>query len=335
MPQDWVPPAGAWVERAEAIMERQEWSAIVLHDPLPGRLDKGPRGLSRPVDRARLRVQLRLPARVRADRSGPAHAGAARTLHAEAGRRVAHTAVSAAMRAIEGLKLEPSSKRTDRAPVVRTSSPPACGTCGATTAARKSRTGTGSTSGSTQRCGAFSTLLSGMIAARPEVPARPRISSMVLVSQATLGVTPACHVPLDQPAVWSTRARAGPAERLRAPPSVPVRAPRQRTVASRHQQQRLLENGLELGVLEHRGRERDAEIQQALGQMPLDLVGGHLVHVQAHSRMPSAMNSLMIGGISRCTKDWTTPMLSSPRCSPSSSASAPQPASISSMLRFA
>jgi len=32
VPQDWVPPAGSWVERAEAIMERQDWTAIVLHD---------------------------------------------------------------------------------------------------------------------------------------------------------------------------------------------------------------------------------------------------------------------------------------------------------------
>ena len=32
VPQDWVPPAGSWVARAEAIMERQDWTAIVLHD---------------------------------------------------------------------------------------------------------------------------------------------------------------------------------------------------------------------------------------------------------------------------------------------------------------
>jgi peptidoglycan/xylan/chitin deacetylase (PgdA/CDA1 family) len=32
VPQDWVPPAGAWVQRAESIMAQQNWTLIVLHD---------------------------------------------------------------------------------------------------------------------------------------------------------------------------------------------------------------------------------------------------------------------------------------------------------------
>ncbi|HSV36223.1 MAG TPA: polysaccharide deacetylase family protein [Ramlibacter sp.] len=32
VPQDWIGAPGAWVQRAEAIMRTQDWSAIVLHD---------------------------------------------------------------------------------------------------------------------------------------------------------------------------------------------------------------------------------------------------------------------------------------------------------------
>jgi peptidoglycan/xylan/chitin deacetylase (PgdA/CDA1 family) len=32
VPQDWIGPAGAWVQRAEAILRTQDWSALVLHD---------------------------------------------------------------------------------------------------------------------------------------------------------------------------------------------------------------------------------------------------------------------------------------------------------------
>lgn len=32
VPQDWVGPASAWVARADALMQGQEWSVLVLHD---------------------------------------------------------------------------------------------------------------------------------------------------------------------------------------------------------------------------------------------------------------------------------------------------------------
>jgi len=32
VPQDWLLPSGSWVRRAEAIMEQQDWTVIVMHD---------------------------------------------------------------------------------------------------------------------------------------------------------------------------------------------------------------------------------------------------------------------------------------------------------------
>ena len=32
VPQDWIEPKGSWVARAEAMVQQQDWSAIVLHD---------------------------------------------------------------------------------------------------------------------------------------------------------------------------------------------------------------------------------------------------------------------------------------------------------------